>query len=131
MNVALVENAKKHVDHQNRRDDEGKLRALRLLKRSRLAGVCTENGRRQSRSLLPGIDYLSRRAQAKTGLSPTAVFAGLALPVTMDSGRVVVALPLAAVRLAGFRPAILGVLSVLPAGVAVTCTVGVRRPNEY
>src|SRR5580692_1359146 len=50
---------------------------------------------------------------AKTGLSPTAAFAGLALPVAMDSGRVVAGLPFAAVRLAGFRPASLEVLSVL------------------
>src|SRR5580692_11817733 len=57
---------------------------------------------------------------AKTGLSPTAAFAGLALPVAMDCGRVVAGLAFAAVRLAGFRPASLEVLSVF-AGMAVTC----------
>ena len=66
---------------------------------------------------------------SKTGLSPTAAFAGLALPVIMDSGRVVAALPFAAVRLAGFRPASLEVLLVLRAGMVVTCNVEVYRPN--
>jgi hypothetical protein len=39
-------------------------------------------------------------------------------------------LPFAAVRLAGFRPASLEVLSVL-AGTAVTCFVDVCRPDRY
>ena len=47
----------------------------------------------------------------------------------MDSGRVVAGLPFAAVRLAGFRPASLEVLSVL-AGMAVTCIVDVCRPDR-
>src|SRR5690606_12597908 len=64
-----------------------------------------------------------------TGLSPTAGFARLALPVTMDSGRVVAVLPFAVVRFAGFRPAGLGVLSVLRARMGVTGGVEVYRPH--
>src|SRR5580698_6821647 len=64
---------------------------------------------------------------AKTGLSPTAAFAGLALPVAMDSARAVAALPFAALRLADFRPASLEVLT----GIAVTCSVDVCRPDRY
>src|SRR6201999_3350271 len=67
---------------------------------------------------------------AKTGLSPTAAFAGLALPVAMDSGRGVAGVPFAALRLADFRPASLEVLSVLT-GMAVTCSVDVCRPDRY
>jgi hypothetical protein len=53
------------------------------------------------------------------GLSPTAAFAGLALPVTMDSGSVVAAWPCATARLIGLRTAGLEVLSDLRAGMAV------------
>jgi|GEM_PF-7069930 len=67
---------------------------------------------------------------AKTGLSPSAAFAGLALPVTMDSGRVVAGLPFAAVSLAGFGPASLEVLSIL-AGMAVTCFEDMCRSDRY
>src|SRR6202012_1505024 len=57
-------------------------------------------------------------------------FAGLALPVAMDSGRVVAAVPFAALRLADFRPASLEVLSALT-GMAGTCSVDVCRPDRY
>src|SRR5688500_17918524 len=59
---------------------------------------------------------------AKTGLSPSAAFAGLALPVIMVSGSVQAALPCAAVRFAGFRTVGLEALSVLRAGMVVSCT---------
>src|SRR6201996_2127592 len=67
---------------------------------------------------------------AKTGFSPTAAFAGLALPVGMDSGRVAAALTFGVLRLAGFRPAGLKDLSLLT-GMAVTCSVDVCRPDRY
>ena len=65
---------------------------------------------------------------AKTGLSPTAAFAELALPVTMDSGSGVAALLSPAVRLVGFPRAGSDLLSVLQAGM-VSCTSEVCRPN--
>jgi hypothetical protein len=66
---------------------------------------------------------------ANTGLSPTAAFAELALPVAMEAGRAMAVLPFAAVRLAGFGSASLEVLSVLRAGMAGTCIVEVCQPN--
>src|SRR5580704_14316478 len=90
--------------------------------------------RASTRSAMPRCGGGRLAMYAKTGLSPTAAFAGLALPVTMDSGRVVAALPSAAVRLAGFRPASLDVFSsVLRAGIGVTCTVEVvgRPPWRF
>jgi hypothetical protein len=48
----------------------------------------------------------------------------------MDSGRVVATLPFAAVRLAGFRPVSLEVLSVLGVDMSVTCAAEVCRPND-
>src|ERR1700744_4308119 len=91
--------------------------------------------RASTRSAMPRCDGGRLAMYAKTGLPPTAAFAGLALPVTMDSGRVVAALPsAAAVRLAGFRPASLEVFSsVLRAGIVVTCTVEVvgRPPWRF
>jgi hypothetical protein len=63
-------------------------------------------------------------------LSPTAAFAGLALPVTMDVGRAVATLPFATERFAGFLRAGLKVLSVLRVGIFVTCvglTFGISR----
>jgi hypothetical protein len=57
-------------------------------------------------------------------LSPTAAFAELAFPVTMDAGSGVAALPSATVRLV-FRPARLEVLSVLRAGMVTSCTSGI------
>src|SRR6516165_9776875 len=47
----------------------------------------------------------------------------------MDSGSVVAALPCAAARLAGLRTAGLEVLSDLRAGMVVSCTSDVCRPN--
>src|SRR5277367_722424 len=86
--------------------------------------------RASTRSAIPRCGCGRLAMYAKTGLSPTAAFAGLALPVAMDSGRVVAALPFVAVRLVGFRPASLEALSVLT-GMAVTCIVDVCRPDRY
>ena len=61
----------------------------------------------------------------KTGLSPTAAFAGLALPV-MASGSVVATSPCASVRSAVFRTAGLEVLSALRAGM-----VGSSKPRTF
>src|SRR5580692_6690044 len=86
--------------------------------------------RASMRSAIPRCGCGRLAMYAKTGLSPTAGFAGLALPLAMDFGRVVAGLPFVAVRLAGFRPASLEVLSVL-AGMAVTCFVDVCRSDRY
>src|SRR5580692_6102094 len=86
--------------------------------------------RASTRSAIPRCGCGRLAMYAKTGLSPTAAFAGLALPVAMDSGRVLAALPFAAVRLVGFRPASLEVLSLLT-GMAVTSIVDGRRPDRY
>src|ERR1700728_4575803 len=85
--------------------------------------------RASTRSAIPRCGCGRLAMYAKTGLSPTAAFAGLALPVAMDSGRFLAGLPFAAVRLAGFRRASLEVLSVL-AGKAATCIVGVCRGRK-
>lgn len=55
-------------------------------------------------------------------MSPTAAFAELALPVTMDSGSVEAALLCDAARLVGFRTVGLEVLSDLRAGMTLYCT---------
>jgi len=86
--------------------------------------------RASTRSAIPRCGCGRLAMYAKTGLSPTAAFAGLALPVAMDSGRVVAGLSFAAVRLAGSRPASMEVLSVLT-GMAVTCFEDVCRPDRY
>src|SRR5262245_3573051 len=86
--------------------------------------------RASTRSAIPRCGWGRLAMYAKTGLSPTAAFAGLALPVNMDVGRVVATLALAAVRLAGLRPADLDVLSLLGVGMAVDRRVKGRRPNE-
>src|ERR1700694_3935608 len=66
MDVAFIQNTQQHVDHQYRGYDENKLRALRLLKRSRLTGIRRENGRWEPSALLPRIDQLRRLAQRCT-----------------------------------------------------------------
>src|SRR3974390_901967 len=76
--------------------------------------------RASTRSAMPRCGCGRLAMYAKTALSPTAAFAGLALPVTMDSGRVMAALPLASVRLAGLRPASFKFLSVLGGDIVVS-----------
>src|SRR5215471_11675770 len=76
--------------------------------------------RASTRSAMPRCGCGRLAMYANTGLSPIAAFARLALPVTMDSGRVMAALPLASVRLTGLRPGRVEFLSVLGADIVVS-----------
>src|SRR5512143_4086297 len=85
--------------------------------------------RASTRSAIPRCGCGRLLMYAKTGLSPTAAFAGLALPVAMDFFTAAVVLPFAGGRLAGFRRVGLELLAFLGVGMTVACS-GSREGAE-